>query len=198
MTQIYLEETPKLKDSMDRYLQAEMGLKEIIAKVGPTSHPVAVYTAAEQKALACLGVTPTSVGSDGWSVVVVLPASELAIYVDSMFGIDALPAFEATESVELKRLEIFTDEWEGQHGNPLDEALERSPPCCDEEGSLLMGEITSTGANSFEISTDEGNRTVYVSVCSRIFQIGVARNRIVLRAVAFAENLYISSAIIYE
>ena len=61
-----------------------------------------------------------------------------------------------------------------------------------------MGEITSTGANSFEISTDEGSKTVYMSVCSRIFQIGDAVNQIVLKAVTFADNLYISSAIIYE
>ena len=66
---------------MDRYIEAEMGLKEIIAKAGPTSHPVAVYVEAEQKALACLGITPTSVASEGWNVVVVLPASELAVYV---------------------------------------------------------------------------------------------------------------------
>ena len=171
---------------MDRYLEAEMGLKEIIAKAGPTSHPVAVYVEAEQKALACLGITPTSVGSEGWNVVVVLPASELAVYVNSMFGISELPGFNVTESVELRRLEIFTDEWEEQHGDPLDEALERSPPCCEEEGSLVQGEVASMGANSFQLSTDAGEKTVYVSVCSRIWQAGTSANRMVARVVEFA------------
>lgn len=132
IVKIFNDEVVKLKEARDRFQEAEMGLKEIIAQVGPTSHPVAVYKEAEQKALTCLGVTPKKVESDGWSVIAVLPKQKFQIYVKSIFGIQKLPGLQIKTSVELKRFEIFTEEWEEQHGSPLNEALERSPPCCDQ------------------------------------------------------------------